>query len=744
MWTFSSFLPLPCFDCVVTPGGSVFFLLLHLAPLAFSFLFLLPHQRFAPSPYTHTDHLFQTHASPNINIGNSMTFTDTLKKYITTPNRTAEPATGSPPEHGSTHSGRPGMGTPRPSTPSERFQHFTLHSKPHSGSECSLADTKDDPLYSDNESTNDDAANNISTLDFASLTLNQKTLPNDIQRQERTHSLKKPSPSIPNSSSGSNTMPLATPTLIPSPVQANSSRTLLNTTPIPIPRSKLSTSASSSTLPSDIFERNVQSEDLSTSATSPVLISPPKAYPSYSNDLSSSNHSLSHSISNSSNVSNVQNTAANPYLLANLRPRHLLSENYTSPVLDSTVELISSQQFDNTDVVEVPHAHPSHNLFKCYSHNSSSVSSPRLSFSRKLSGGTANPFILDSQSQQAPLSKSKSFSSPLVTPRAKSKNDLICTCNTNNNNNSNNNNNTNSTNNTNSISGTNHTNTPTSLNNIPDSMSTSTKQGYLQSPTPLTPSRKSISFYSYLDLVNYERMLNNRELSQQNDIYDNQENQDDLKDLSDQMLDNRNDILQITFPCPKHGPKHGSLTRRSTFQGCMEDSDAKIDETLNNDENNGKRVNSDPRGLYRDRLDYSSSAIVDDKLDEKTGLGSANQTASAYDHESLDGEEGDEKSIQSWNPIDVSCSNPLQIPRSRTQSIVEEMASLKSCTTNNSYFEDELKQCSTADDSCSRFGAPVVNVCSANDYINSRTRELRNSFVCNSNSNPETMRKLLD
>lgn len=215
---------------------------------------------------------------------------------------------------------------------------------------------------------------------------------------------------------------------------------------------------------------------------------------------------------------------------------------------------------------------------------------------------------------------------------------------------------------------------------------------------------------------------NNDFLKRQIDMYEAQEEAEDLRDLNNaQLLENQltGDLLSINCP------KHGIVARRMAHQGCAEDGDARIDEELNiNKPKNSKNSyanNSEIKSSVSSTPIYSvfaSSSAVDNDQNNKQSLD---------DEEEEDEQDG---SIQSWVPEDNNFNNDNSRTGSRRQSIVEEMASLKSCTTNNSYFEDELEECSTHD-AGSKVGVPVVNVCSANDYLSSRTRELRNSFVCN-------------
>lgn len=374
------------------------------------------------------------------------------------------------------------------------------------------------------------------------------------------------------------------------------------------------------------------------------------------------------------------------------------------------MELISSQKFDDTDVVEVPHARASEQLFKSHSHVSnasfSGSSSPRLSISRKYSnpannGPAKTQINLEHLQTSFSHNRSRSSFSNVSSPLLKTKSESHCTCSNNHNN--------------------------------------ATSNNPLNADSPLvSPQRKSISFYSYLDLLNYERLssgnnknyasssspspptYNNDFLKRQSDLYDAQEEAEDLRDLNNaQLLENQltGDLLSINCP------KHGIAARRMAHQGCMEDGDARIDEELNINKpksskgtsaNNAETKHSG-RGTPLYSVFSSHSAIADDH----------NQT-----QEEEEEEEEQDGSIQSWVPEDNNLNSENSRTGSRRQSIVEEMASLKSCTTNNSYFEDELEECSTHDTG-SRIGVPVVNVCSANDYLSSRTRELRNSFVCN-------------
>lgn len=677
-----------------------------------------------------------------------MTLSGSFKKYIASGSHKASEPDRSSNSSKNNNNSSSNRKTRSDSSSSANNDHLSTGSSPGL-TRTSSALSKNDPLY-ESESINSGSSANNGTA-YSTLNLNQKSMPNDIQRQQRNQPFKKlplnmNKLSIVSSSSSSSSIgtPIAkhlcsspptkhtnTNTSTSSTTHSNSTATnisTLNSGSCSNNNNSNNSSVSKNTCccsssPVDIFERNVQYAEIPTEFSSSPL-----ANNNTNEDLVSANsrpqsRSRSHLLSQSSSSIN------NPYILSNCRPRHLFSENYTSPVLDSTVELISSEKFDDTDVVEVPHARASQQLFKSHSHVSNSSisgsSSPRMSISRKYSNTNnsftaKNPVNLDHIQTSFSHNRSKSSLSNLSSPLVNTKSEPQCTCN----------------------------NANTSNNNP------------INADSPLvSPHRKSISFYSYLDLLDYERMSNNNNningtspsppysnndfIRRQNDIYDAQEEADDLRDLKNaQMLENQLTGDLLTVSCPKHGV----MTKRMARQGCLEDGDAKIDEELNtnspqNDNKNNTNTNTntnidgnkeatssgDSRSPVYHVFNTSSSAIVDDDYTD------ANQEDG--DDDEQDG------SIQSWIPVDNDFCRENSRSRSRHQSIVEEMASLKSCTTNNSYFEDELQQCSTHDTS-SRLGAPLVNVCSASDYLSSRTRELRNSFVCSDTS--LTPKKLLN
>lgn len=473
------------------------------------------------------------------------------------------------------------------------FDNFSLSSSKllHLHSNVSSASNvlKDDPLY-------EPETNNSSTP--TSATTATVTTPTTLV------------PSPPTQQTSLSTSSLAPPNKTPHQKRKQSSKP----SSIPPPQQKVQNTAFPASSPIDIFERNVQSED------STLLFNSP----SRTNSMPS----------------------GNSLLLASPTPRHLMTEDLTSPILDSTVELIQSKQFNDVDVVQVPHSTPSQQLFKTHSQNSIHSVPPQ--------SAQRNNSLFKSKSRSKSIAKSPHFP-------------VLCTCNTNNTSNS-----------------TSNTCTPLMSN--------------ASSPPSLPSSnRKSISFYSYLDLVNYERMSNS-----------NNNSKNDLNNGPNYDID-----------CPKHGNHHPSLSRRSTFQGLTEDSDAKIDDALNLnlDDDDDKDDHSDDdkkstntkekyvRKLVYEPIDISSSAIVDDN---------------------------DNESIQSWKPADSNIP-PFNRSKSRSQSIVDELASLKSFNTNNSYFEDELDS-TEHNHNMNGSTSPLVNVCSANDYLNLRTRELRNSFVAHPNT----------
>lgn len=174
--------------------------------------------------------------------------------------------------------------------------------------------------------------------------------------------------------------------------------------------------------------------------------------------------------------------------------RHL-DENVTSPVLDSAVEMLSSDNnFNSTDLVEVPHSTPCIKLFRSLSHH------------------------------DLP---------PMINPRVRSK-----------------------------------------------------------SANVLSPKRKSISFYSYLDLVNYEKMEN----------------------ISFNTI--ANPIL----------PK---LQRRSTIQGIAEDREKSIDEELDGKTNN--KTNNNNNKI----VNNFNKSMINEPIDPLDPIESTTS---------------DDESIQSWNP----------------------------------------------------------------------------------------------
>ncbi|ODV85570.1 hypothetical protein CANARDRAFT_7676 [[Candida] arabinofermentans NRRL YB-2248] len=166
-------------------------------------------------------------------------------------------------------------------------------------------------------------------------------------------------------------------------------------------------------------------------------------------------------------------------------PHHLLTENYTSPILDSTVELISNKNMDldSIDIVQYPHrlsvsipTSPQMQHQQQHQQQNQAGQSPTQSphlagLCRRQSSFTNSPVLFSppevssssqelnkSQSQPIHASLSRSLSSVSYNP---------------------------------------FTETPYAILN-----STATEY---EIPTSKSPKRKSISFYSYSDLVNYER-----------------------------------------------------------------------------------------------------------------------------------------------------------------------------------------------------------------------------------------------
>jgi ABC-type Zn2+ transport system substrate-binding protein/surface adhesin len=218
--------------------------------------------------------------------------------------------------------------------------------------------------------------------------------------------------------------------------------------------------------------------------------------------------------------------------------------------------------------------------------------------------------------------------------------------------------------------------------------------------------------------------------------------------------------------------RHGtlSLSRRPTNQGCSEDDDAKIDEALLDIKAERERRDQEQAAKQHRRFVYTSAISDgdddDDEEHEDNGSGSSSNSHShthTHTHTQTDADadaddhatgamddiltssptsnskgssaECDE-SIRPWNPIYAAPGSPSPSPfhsfsHPRHQSIVEELASLKSSksyTSTNSYFEDELQQESMSSPAVNSL-PPLINVCSAGDYLHERTQKLRNSFV---------------
>ena len=250
--------------------------------------------------------------------------------------------------------------------------------------------------------------------------------------------------------------------------------------------------------------------------------------------------------------------------------RHL-DENVTSPVLDSAVEMLSSDNnFNSTDLVEVPHSTPCIKLFRSLSHH------------------------------DLP---------PMINPRVRSK-----------------------------------------------------------SVNVLSPKRKSISFYSYLDLVNYEKMEN----------------------ISTNTSPSTNTSINTnTFANPIL-PK---LQRRSTIQGIAEDRETSIDEELDGKNNNNKNKTNKIK-----IVNNFNKLMINEPIDP-------------MDMEPIESTTTDDESIQSWNP-------------DTDRSYFEDDLEITSTNTNNTNTTN-----TTNTTTSSLLLPPLLHVCSAHDYLHLRTRELRNSFV---------------
>lgn len=275
--------------------------------------------------------------------------------------------------------------------------------------------------------------------------------------------------------------------------------------------------------------------------------------------------------------------------LAAHMPSHLASDDYTSPVLDSTVELIANGDFDACDVVQVPHRHPSLGLLRTCSRGSKSP------ISRKYSNTSIIRPALDEYAIAAPSASAPfSAASPVIG----------------------------------------------SAN-----------------------SRKSISFYSFSDLVNLER------------------------------IENQGAAVAAVAAAANSSPDEHTVLlkpkRRPTIpQGSNTDTDFTIDEKLGAD---GDQLASDPVvPLPKAHL-----------------------------------EDGDGHEVFLWQPE----ADGLP-PVARHRSIVDDLASIKSHTTNNTFFGNELEQEEQQQEEEGN-PVPLVNVCSAGEFLKTRSRELRQSFVDN-------------
>lgn len=175
------------------------------------------------------------------------------------------------------------------------------------------------------------------------------------------------------------------------------------------------------------------------------------------------------------------------------RHPHLFTENYISPVLDSTVELITQQEnLDNVDVVELSHSNPQSTLLKCVSNSNTSTHSHRQGSVSGASSVQASPRRVSLSNPRFPMSLS----------------------------------------------------TSTASSNVIDDECDPSVCG----PNQGDHGRKSISFYSYSDLVNYERASKlSRDLVMSPSTNDGEEPSSAEMDTSDT---NNADIFSITSkPC---------------------------------------------------------------------------------------------------------------------------------------------------------------------------------------------------
>lgn len=334
-------------------------------------------------------------------------------------------------------------------------------------------------------------------------------------------------------------------------------------------------------------------------------------------------------------------------------PRHLVSEDYTSPVLDSTVELIANGDYDGIDVVQVPHRRASLGLLKTCSRSSinSLPSSPRLSVSRKYSNSSSLTKLNTRQNYQ-------SESSDCLIPQ--------CTC-----------------------------------------TSSSIDQSH-------SLQRKSIPFYSYSDLVNFERMSHMSPTSNNNN--NNNNNTSTFGSPTSADLDSQQQLpFDFSDPCPEDSvnpscPRHRIHRRPTIQQGGNNETEFTIEEQME-----APAINipiPTARSLASSNRGSASPLSV--------GVSHRGEPDSAV----IDDDEDDNESILVWLPQDSNNNEDdgSNTTLHRRKSVVEDLASLKSTVTSNSYFEDELE---------SEIGEPLINVCSAKDFLKTKSRELRKSFVDN-------------
>lgn len=327
-------------------------------------------------------------------------------------------------------------------------------------------------------------------------------------------------------------------------------------------------------------------------------------------------------------------------------PRHLVSEDFTSPILDSTVELIANGDFDTIDVVQVPHRQASLGLLKTCSRSSQSSlpSTPRLSTSRKYSNSSSltklNTKTLQLDAGDANIPPCTCACSPL---------DQSC-----------------------------------------------------------SPPRKAIPFYSYSDLVNFERMSHMSPASSSSNYHMGSMGSDQEGGFSDYA-----DYNESYNPnCPRHRTQ-----RRGTLQqGANNETEFTIDEQLDTISLGEPAAGAAGAPRAADGPKRASSKNAHDSAQALQvtcePLPVPEPTAAA------DTSAEEDESVLVWLP-EESCDSH-HVPRRK--SIVDDLASVKSTATNNSYFENELE---------SEIGEPLINVCSAKDFLRTRSRELRKSFVDN-------------